>query len=111
MTHLFKKRFTELCQKGNDFVVNNTNLLKKYRAEYTKEAMKYGGRIIYIYVEADSIDTNKKRREGMIAPSVIDGMFERMEFPEYYECCDMYLIEKNEGKMTKDKFHGKLIWY
>lgn len=111
VTHLFKKRFTELCQKGEDFIVNNTNLLRKYRAEYTKEAIKYGARIVYVYVEADSIDTNKKRREGMIAPSVIDGMFQRMEFPEPYEFNNIYILGKNEGKMTKDGFATKGVYY
>ena len=111
VTHLFKKRFTELCQEGKDFVVNNTNLRKKYRAEYVNEAIKYGARIAFIYIEADSIDTNKKRREGMIAPSVIDGMFERMEFPEPYEFNNIYIIGKNEGKMTQEKFKAQFVIY
>ena len=71
----------ELCNNKQSFVINNTNLKKQYRDDYKKLIMKYNPYIIYIYVETDSIQTNKDRRNGQMPLSVIDRMLDNFDYP------------------------------
>lgn len=86
VTDIFNKRMMELCKDHKSFIVNNTNLLKKYRQDYCKKVIEHGGTPIFVYVEAPTLEETKKRREGQIKPEIIDNMFWRFEFPEPSEC-------------------------
>lgn len=81
VTNRFNKRMIELCNNKQSFVINNTNLKKQYRDDYKKLIMKYNPYIVYIYVETDSIQTNKDRRNGQMPLSVIDRMLDNFDYP------------------------------
>lgn len=88
VTEIFNSRMLEYCNKGRSFVIDNTNLRKQYRDAYTDMTMRFMPYIVYVYVEAPSIDENKKRRKGMMPLEVIDRMWNQFEFPELTECND-----------------------
>lgn len=82
VTRIFFERLTECCKNREDFVINNTNVLRKYRDEYNKIIKQYDGTITYVYVEAPSLEANKDRRKGQMPLDVIDRMLSYMEFPQ-----------------------------
>lgn len=86
VTELFIERMLECCKNKQDFVIDNTNVRKMYRDTYTDIAMKFMPKIVYIYVEAPSLDVNKSRRNGMMPLGVIDNMWNQFDFPELTEC-------------------------
>lgn len=83
VTKIVEEIMKELCEKEQSFIINNTNLKQKYRDNFKRiiSKSKYNPKIIYIYVEASSIDINKERRRGQIDGSVIDNMFNKFDFP------------------------------
>lgn len=93
VTEIFNNRMIEYCEKEQSFVIDNTNLRKKYRDSYTEMMMKYIPYITYVYVESPSLAENKNRRKGMIPKKVIDHMWQWFDFPELTECnefiCDI----------------------
>ena len=100
VTNIFNKRLIECCENKRTFVIDNTNVRKKYREEYKELAKEYNPRVVYVYVEGPSLRTIKKRRDGMMPLDVIDRMWENFDFPEYGEC-DVLIIEKQKEKLIK----------
>ena len=98
VTEIINKRIIECCEKQESFVLNNTNLKLQYRDELHKMIYKYNPEIIYVYIEAPSIEDNKKRRKGQIDSRTIERMAKTFDFPEFYEY-DKLIIHKqtNEG--------------
>lgn len=97
VTLIFNERLKTYCQEHKDFVINNTNLLRKYRDEFGKVIRQYGGLINYVYVEAPSLETNKERRKGQMPLDVIDRMLSYMEFPQAdeYDTITLDIQKKN----------------
>ena len=78
------RKYTENKEK---FIINQTNMKKKYREELLNEIRKYGNpKITYIYVEAPSIEECKKRRGNGKWDEIVDRMWNNFEFPDYNEC-------------------------
>ena len=82
VTEIFNERMLECCKNKQDFVIDNTNVRKMYRDAYTDMTMTYMPKIVYVYVEAPSLDVNKSRRKGMMPLEVIDRMWNQFDFPE-----------------------------
>lgn len=84
-------------------VINNINLKSKYRNELKERTKKYGIKWIYIYIEADSLKENKKRRKGQISDEVFDNMICNFDFPTENECerLDIYISEKSKFNKIK----------
>ena len=82
VTEIFNERMLECCRNKQSFVLNNTNMLKKYRDAYIDMTMRFMPKIVYVYCEAPSIDECKNRRRGQMPLDVIDRMFNSLEFPE-----------------------------
>lgn len=95
VTEIFNHRVLDCCNKEEDFVINNTNVKKKYRYAFIDMLLPFHPRIVYVYVEAPSIEIQKKRREGMMPMSVIDKMWNDLDFPDYTECNEL-IIEKQK---------------
>lgn len=85
VTEIINERIIECCEKQESFVLNNTNLKLQYRDELHKMIYKYNPEIIYVYIEAPSIEDNKKRRKGQIDSRTIERMAKSFDFPEFYE--------------------------
>lgn len=98
VTQIFNKKMLELCEQNKSFVVNNTNLKKQYRDEYKKLIMKYNPYIVYVYVEAPTINDNKERRNGQMPLSVIDRMIDNFEYPLPTEYHQMLFDIQDENK-------------
>lgn len=94
VTRIANERIDFYCQNKVDFVVNQTNVVKKYRVDLLKRIMPYNPRIIYVYVEADSLAKNYERRESMMPVSVINRMLSQLEFPTATEY-DELIISQN----------------
>ena len=78
---LFDQKLKEYARAGEDIVINNINIIRRYRIAYKQVLKNFDVNWIYVIVEAPDLDTNKKRREGQIPPEVFDSMVERYEPP------------------------------
>lgn len=81
VTQIFEERMLEYCKQQQSFVINNTNLKKQYRKHFLEIMKPYKPKVIYIYVEAPSLEDNFKRREGQIKPEIIRNMLSNFDFP------------------------------
>lgn len=97
VTEIINERIIECCEKQESFVLNNTNLKLQYRDELHKMIYKYNPEIIYVYIEAPSIEDNKKRRKGQIDSRTIERMAKSFDFPEFYEY-DKLIIYKQTNE-------------
>ena len=101
VTKIVDKRIKELCNERKVFIIDNTSLKKKARKQYLDLCKEYNAVPIYIYVEAPSMEENIKRREGQIDATIIERMWNTMEFPTKDECCSLRLVNpKNERVIT-----------
>ena len=85
VTRLFNERLVECAKNGTPFVIDNMNLIERYRRGYKEILKEYPLNWDCIYVEAPTLDECKKRREGQMPPEEIDKMLVRLEFPRPYE--------------------------
>lgn len=99
ITEIVNNKIKEYIDKRQSFIIDNTSLKKKYRDEYKKYLDGFKDyNIIYVYVEAPSLEDNFKRRDGMIKPSVIKAMWDGMEFPTLSECSKLILVDQRHNK-------------
>ena len=81
ITGIFNSKLKEYARAGEDIVINNTNLRKKYRLAFKRLLSDFNVEWIYVIVEAPDLDTNKKHREGQIPPEVLERMASTYEPP------------------------------
>ena len=81
VTTLFNTKLKEYARAGEDIVINNTNLRRKYRNEYKKALRDFDVKWIYVVIEAPDLDINKERRKGQIPPEVLDRLAQSYEPP------------------------------
>jgi predicted kinase len=81
VTGIFNQRLKEYVSNGEDVVINNINLRRKYRNDFKKLLAPYNVNWIYVVVEAPNLDTNKERRKGQIPPEVFDRLVQSYEPP------------------------------
>lgn len=94
VTNILNNKIRKWAEEGKSFVINNTNLKRKYRDDYKKILGKYNLRWVYVYVEAPSIETNFERRQGENWKNVITRMLRNFEFPSAVEY-DELIIQKD----------------
>ena len=104
VTEIFNKRILDCCEKHKSFVLDNTNVRKMYRDEYTDMVLKYNPKIVYVYIEASTLEEYNDRRRKLMPLSVIDKMWGYFDFPEYSECTELRII-----KQRKKNWFKKLI--
>ena len=81
VSSIFDQKLKEYARAGEDIVINNINLKKKYRMGYKRTLADFDVNWIYVVVEAPDLDTNKERRKGQIPPEVFDRMVASYEPP------------------------------
>lgn len=81
VSNIFDQKLKEYARAGEDIVINNINLKKKYRMGYKRTLANFDVNWIYVIVEAPDLETNKKRREGQIPPEAFDRMVANYEPP------------------------------
>lgn len=97
VTEIVDKRIKELAESDKCFIIDNTSLKKKYRNQYANLYEKYNIVPIFVYVEAPSMEENKKRREGQIDGKIIENMWSTMEFPTKDECFSLLIVDPESG--------------
>ena len=85
VTEVFNERLLECARNDVPFVIDNMNLIERYRKGYKELLKDYPLDWQCVYVEAPTLDDCKKRREGQMPPGEIDKMLDRLEFPHPYE--------------------------
>ena len=66
VTELFNQKLIDAAKRGDTIIINNMNNRRKYRDDYKQKLKDYNVTWHYVYVEADSIQTNIDRRKGQI---------------------------------------------
>ena len=97
VTTVFNKRLDDAMWKGKIPVINNTNLLRKYRRGFVDLLRNHGFnfKVRCIYIEPPTIDTAIKRRDGQIPIKVINRMWANFEFPM---SCEYQTLEIQKQK-------------
>lgn len=85
VTEVFNERMVHYAKFGIPFIIDNMNLIERYRNGYKELLKDYDLVWSCVYVEAPTLDECKKRREGQMPPGEIDKMLDRLEFPRPYE--------------------------
>lgn len=95
VTNIVNERIKNCCINKKDFVINQTSLKKKYRLDFKELAFKYANvNVIYVYVEAPSIQECINRRGGGKWNDIIKKMWSCFEFPDKSECNKMIIYKQ-----------------
>ena len=94
VTNRYNEIFDESIINGNVIILNNTNLKKKYRDEYVSTLRFYGYKVIFVYVEAPTLEFNYKRRNGEVPKEVINRMAKSFEWPESTEYDELIIAKQ-----------------
>lgn len=97
VTDIVNSNIKDFCLRKESFIINQTNMKRKYREELVDEILKYANpKIIYIYIEAPSIDECKKRRGNGKWDAIVDRMWNNFEFPDYNECDNIIFYKQKK---------------
>ncbi len=92
VTGIFNTKLRGYAELGQDIVINNTNLKRRYRMQYKSLLKHFPVKWIYVIVTAPSIEDNISRRQGQIPPEIIRRMSDSYEPPtpdEYDEIIEV----------------------
>ena len=92
VTGIFNAKLRGYAELGQDIVINNTNLKRRYRMQYKSLLKHFPVKWIYVIVTAPSIEDNISRRQGQIPPEIIRRMSDSYEPPtpdEYDEIIEV----------------------
>ena len=85
VTRVFDEVLDNAILNDKKVILNNTFLKKKYREPVVTKLINNGYKIIYVYVEAPTLEINYKRRDGEVPQNVINRMALNFEYPEVTE--------------------------
>jgi predicted kinase len=85
VTKVFDEMLNNSISEEKCIILNNTYLKKKYRESVVSKLRDNGYKIVYVYVEAPTLEINYKRREGEVPQNVINRMALNFEYPEVTE--------------------------
>lgn len=95
VTEVFNKQMLECAKNHHDFVIDNMNLVEKWRRDYHNMLKDYRVNWHYVYVEAPTLETNMERRKGQIADTEITKMLNRLDFPRPYEYDEFTMLKQH----------------
>ena len=81
-----------LCQQKKSFIIDNTNLKKKYRDNFKEKIMKYNANVKFVYFDID-FELCCSRREGQISREIMQKMYDGMEIPTEIESDNIIIIK------------------
>lgn len=94
VTDYCHKLLKDAATDGKTIIIDDMNIKRKYR-DSVKEVLKEFNTIYhYVYIEADNIDKNIKRRQNQVPENVLYKMIESIEWPTYDEYAT-FKIERN----------------
>jgi len=111
VTEVFNKKALNALAKGQNIIIDNMNLTKRYRDMFHREYGSFNPRYTYIYVEAPTINTNITRRDGQIPEKEIERMVNSIDFPEGHEYDSLRLVKQTElgGEIVATPFDVKNV--
>ena len=98
VTKVFNERLLEAVEEGENIILNNINLKKKYRDAIKKLIGKKKYMWVYEYIEAPTLQDNIDRRKGQIKPEIFEQMILNFDYPtnEEYNLLFINKQSKNE---------------
>lgn len=97
VTNIVNERIKNCILRGRSFVINQTSLKKDYRDKFktivNQLYPKYTVNIIYVYVEAPSVEECITRRGGGKWNDIINNMWNQFEFPDKTECDELIIYK------------------
>lgn len=105
VSDIAEERIQAHCERGESFIVNQTNLRQAYRDNLRLFTAIWKPRLVLVYREAPSWADNLKRREGQIPVAVMENMRKSFEFPTNAEF-DEIVVSRQDG----DAGCGKSTW-
>lgn len=93
VTKVYDEKLAFALKNNKCIVLNNVHLRKKYREITVNQLRSAGFEVIYVYIEAPTLEFNYQRRNGQIKEDRIKAMALSYEWPEPTEY-DRLLIEK-----------------
>lgn len=100
VTKIFNERLLEYCKNHKNIVINNTNLMRKYRSEFVKTVLPFNPSITFVYIEPNEMGDRAKRRDGQIKKEIVDGMWDRLDFPDISECDRLLIVKQDKEGNT-----------
>lgn len=88
----FDEKMISLCQQKKSFIIDNTNLKKKYRDNFKEKIMKYNANVKFVYFDID-FELCCSRREGQISREIMQKMYDGMEIPTEIESDNIIIIK------------------
>jgi predicted kinase len=92
VSKLFNKKALDAAREGKNIVINNINLKRQYREQILRYLSEFKVNSYYIYIEAETLDLNKERREGQIPDDAFNYMIEHFDWPHPSEYKVFYKI-------------------
>ena len=93
----FDRRVVEALKSGKDIVINNINLKKQYREATKKLLAGHNVQLIYVIIEAPTIEDNIKRRPTF-KPEILRQMCETLDWPRPDECREIYIEKQVQSR-------------
>ena len=89
-----KERVKIRMRKGEDFVINATNLTRDLRGKWISLVEEYGGKAVAHYVEVPykQLLLQNGNREAKVPEVVIHKMIRKLEMPQYNEFAEIYYM-------------------
>ena len=98
VSEAFMQKAIKCLENGEDIIIDNLNLTKRYRDAYHKDFLRFAPYYEYVYVEAPTIEDNVARRNGQIPKPEIYRMLDNMEFPEPHEYNKLTFVKQTGEK-------------
>lgn len=96
VTNYNNKLMHNLMLEHKSFIIDDMNLLKKWRKGFSDEIRKRKGAIHFIYIEASTSDIlYERRKENNVTRETIDKMIKRLDFPIPNESMSFLVIKDN----------------
>lgn len=87
-----KEKMEKYAKDGQDFIMDDTNLKKKYRAQNIEFLKSIGCKVIGVWFDTP-LDVCINRRDGQIEPDVMKDINSKMAKPEPEEFDEFIKIE------------------
>ena len=91
VTEVCLSRLRDALDRGQNIIVDNTNISKAYRDRLKDDIGSRDVEYIYIYCQAANMEDVYKRREGDKWRQVIENMLYRLDFPKRTETEIIYI--------------------
>lgn len=88
----FDERMRKYCHQKQSFIIDNTNLKKKYRDEFKGKLVKYNPNIKFVYFDTP-FELCCERREDQISREIMERMYGGLEIPTNIECDELIIIK------------------